>query len=500
MATLSNLLGGGSAGAIDHRKEGLPLFGLWGDDGGGNSNVTYRVFDSGYKMVGSPWGAVCNSTTNYRFGMLGDATHAYSQSDHGTDVSHADLTSQQYDSWTNWLKSLYQCDQYPHAQYYTSSRDGYSSFHSYHHASSMFEFQVGWTKINMVLPEGCRPRRMFCNRRRSLREQNVGNNACANIDHYLYTSHLLDTTNTYASGTGYNEKNKMLVMVHSADEGSNTAKTIHVFKSSKDLNQCNRIKDYFDNLTATEYFTGTWTTDCNKDMTVVVGNNGWVGFGHKNGNSMRYAAFNCNTGLGLGTTDAARIFDSWQDFSGSTTTSYGANQGAQYYTKFNHTWDGTWGMIYAPYYYYGPGLNAFCMSIENPRKFISVNETKSSRSNPWFAWGRTGFHGGWSDNTDGDTWRTYSWSFDPTDSDHTTTTKVYRGATSGNGIITDDDSHLGDEAITNKTGNVGLGANRTFLHGGYHSTCYPLMMQIDWWGNYGNTDGNYGGNGYNTTD
>jgi hypothetical protein len=29
MATLSNLLGGGSsAGAIDHRKEGLPLFGI----------------------------------------------------------------------------------------------------------------------------------------------------------------------------------------------------------------------------------------------------------------------------------------------------------------------------------------------------------------------------------------------------------------------------------------------------------------------------------------
>ena len=165
MATLSNLLGGGSASAIDHRKEGLPLFGVWGDDGNQNSNMNYRIFDSGYKNVGSPWGSVCNSTTNYRFGILGDASHAYSQDDHGTDVSHSDLTSQDYSSWTNWLKSMYQCDQYPHAQYYTSSKDGFISFHSYHHMTSSFVYQTGWTKLNMVFPEGIRPRRMFCIRR-----------------------------------------------------------------------------------------------------------------------------------------------------------------------------------------------------------------------------------------------------------------------------------------------------------------------------------------------
>ena len=72
MATLSNLLGGGSAGAIDHRKEGLPLFGLFGTSGDQNDHMTYRIFDSGFKIVGSPWGAVCNSTTNYRFGVYKD--------------------------------------------------------------------------------------------------------------------------------------------------------------------------------------------------------------------------------------------------------------------------------------------------------------------------------------------------------------------------------------------------------------------------------------------
>ena len=47
-----------------------------------------------------------------------------------------------------------------------------------------------------------------------------------------------------------------------------SAKTIHVFQSSKDLNKVTKIKDYFDNLT-TEYFTD-FTTDNNRDMTVAV--------------------------------------------------------------------------------------------------------------------------------------------------------------------------------------------------------------------------------------
>ena len=492
MASLSNLLGG-SGGTVDHRKEGLPLFGLFGSTSDMNTHMVFRVFDSGFKMCGSPWGAVCNSTTNYRFGMLGDASHAYNQSDFGTDIGHDNLTSESYSDYSKYWKSTYQIDQYPHAQYYTSSRDGYISWQNFHHYTSTFEYDNGWTKINHVLPEGIRPRRLFCNRRNSLREMTMGNNSCAAFDHYDYTAKKLDNTNTYAVGTGYNEKNKMLVMVHSADEGSNTAKTIHVFQSSKCLNKVTRIKEYFDNLTATEYFDGTWTTDNNRDMTVAVGNNGWVGFGHKNGNSMRYAAFNCNLGQSLGTADTGRIYVGWQDFAGSTTTSYGANQGAQYYTKFHTTWDGTWGMIFSPYYYYGCGLNAFCMSLENPRKFISVNQTKSSRSNPWVPWGRTGFHGGWSDNTDSEMWRTYSWAFDPTDSDHTVDTKVYYGSNDNNDVIANNNTARSTD-VTNKTGNYSLSESRTGLHGGYYSTCYPVIAGIDWWGNYGNSDSNYGGN------
>ena len=105
MASLSNLLGG-SGGTVDHRKEGLPLFGLFGSTSDMNTHMVFRVFDSGFKMCGSPWGAVCNSTTNYRFGMLGDASHAYNQSDFGTDIGHDNLTSESYSDYSKYWKSM----------------------------------------------------------------------------------------------------------------------------------------------------------------------------------------------------------------------------------------------------------------------------------------------------------------------------------------------------------------------------------------------------------
>jgi hypothetical protein len=489
MSNLSTIFGGGSI--TDPRKEGLPLFGMWGGSSDMNSQMQFRVFDSNFRVTGSPWGGTSDSTTNYRFGILADGSHAYSMNDHGTDF-HSNLTTEGYSSWTNYIKSIYQVDQYPHCFHYTASRDGFVTWQSYHQFTSSFEYQVGWTKLNQVLPEGVRPRRTFTNRRFTMREF-MGNSDC-NCDFYDYSSHLLNTDQEYATGTGYNEKQKMLVMVHSGDESTNTSKTIHIFRSSVCLNEgTKRIKDFFDNLISTEYFTDTWTNQNVKDWTVVVGNNGYVGFGLKQSNSKRYGVFDCNVkGTGVAITGASRQWTTWHDFAGSTTTSYGATQGHQYYTKFQTTWDGTWGMIYSPYYYYGPGINAFAMSLENPRKFININQTKSGRANPYIAWGRTGFHGGWSDNCDSEVWQTYAFAFDPKDSDHTIQTRVYKGSTSGDGAMPDNNSLVGGD-YDNRTGVCSLDAMRTGLHGGTQTTNYPMLMGINWWGAYGAADQSYGG-------
>ena len=266
-----------------------------------------------------------------------------------------------------------------------------------------------------------------------------------------------------------------------------------IFKSGKNLNSVKKIKEYFDALTSVEYFTDSWPLNNNKNWCVVVGNNDWVGFGAKNGNTKKYCAFDCSIKGAAFITGPSRRYLDWQDFAGSTTTSYSAENGNQYYTKFNTTWDGKWGIIYSPYYYYGPGINAFAMSLENPRKFISINQTKSDYPNPYTAWGRTGFHGGCSHNTDSTTWRTFAWQFDSTDSDHTVDTKVYMGGSSGDGINPDNNSHVGG-TYTNKTGNCSLSNSYTQITGGYYSTCYPQMMGINWWGAYGSADQSYGGN------
>ena len=488
MSNLSTILGGGDA--VDPRKEGLPLFGLLGSDNSGNNNWNYRVFDSGMQNVGSPWGSFSNSTTNMRAGILADASHGYNMNDYGASQMD-DLSSQGYSSWTNWNYSGYQTDQYPHAMYYSASRDGMISWQSYHHMTNNFEFQVGWTKINQVLPEGVRPRRILCNRQHSLREQS-GTGSMAVHDHYDYSSHLLYTSHAYAVGTGYNEKTKTLVMLHSGNESGGETKCVHIFKSSVDLNSVTRIKDFFDNLTSTEYFTDSWPQQSNKDNVVIVGNNGFVGFSRKVSNYLSYKAYDCRNGTGLGTSESGRGVGSWQQFNASQTTSYGANQGYQYYTKFNTTWDNTWGMVYNPYYYYGVGIAGWLVNLENPRKFIGVNQTKSGRGNPWLPNGRTGFHGGNSDNTDSTNWRTYSWALDPTDSDHTASTRVYRGSISGDSVIRNDNTFYGGD-YSNGTGVVSLTESYTNLHGGYHSTCYPLMTGINWWGAYGSGDQSYGG-------
>ena len=155
-------------------------------------------------------------------------------------------------------------------------------------------------------------------------------------------------------------------------------------------------------------------------------------------------------------------------------------------------------MIYSPYYYYGPGINGFAMSLENPRKFINISQTHTDYPNPYMAWGRTGFHGGCSHNTDSTTWRTHAFSFDPTDSDHTVDTKVYMGGSSGDGINPDNNSHVGGN-YDNKTGVCGLSECYSILTGGFYSTCYPQMMGINWWGPYGSgSDASYGGSGVNS--
>ena len=68
------------------------------------------------------------------------------------------------------------------------------------------------------------------------------------------------------------------------------------------------------------------------------------------------------------------------------------------------------------------------------------------------------------------------------------------GTTSGDSVIPDNNTiNPQGGTYTNKTGVVSLSACRTTLTGGYGSTNYPLLMGVDWWGNYGGQNSGYGG-------
>jgi hypothetical protein len=164
------------------------------------------------------------------------------------------------------------------------------------------------------------------------------------------------------------------------------------------------------------------------------------------------------------------------------TTAYGGEQGPQYYTKFNTTWDNTWGAIYSSYYYYGSGINSYIVNLENPKKFITYGHAVnggSTDSGLFIPMGRTGFAHFISTNTDGQGITINAFCLDPTDSDETTTTMVSEGSTSMSST-----GNYTPTYVTNGNHKT-VSSKTTSIHGGYYSTCYPGITTINWWGSYG---------------
>ena len=69
MANLSQFLGGGAGESDDPRKEGAPLYCMYG--GNFNSHFDTCVRDATtHDSVGAPWGGATNSTASYSFGQM----------------------------------------------------------------------------------------------------------------------------------------------------------------------------------------------------------------------------------------------------------------------------------------------------------------------------------------------------------------------------------------------------------------------------------------------
>jgi hypothetical protein len=408
----------------------------------------------------------------------------------GSDVSQGpagdNLSTQASNSYKQWMGSIHQVDQYPFTQSYSASKDGNISFNSIHEFNKNLKGSAaGSTLINQVLPEGCRPRRIFSVYEGSPKLVEIESSGQRQVKStYDYTSHLISGLygSSFCAG-GYNEKTKTLVIISSPT----TSSTTHygtIFKSSKDLNSVKNIKEYFDNLTSTESFNHSLSIAQQHDIVTVVGNNGFVGvsWNNQSQNTLMYEVYDCNV-KGVATGQSARQHGTTHTYTGSVTTSYGIAQGQSYYTKFNTTWDGTWGAIYCSYYYHGCGINSYIVNLENPKKFICMNSSRTGSGSLFMPMGRTGFGMFAAGNTDSSPVEFGCRNFDPTDSDETTTTWSVAHLNSGVQLTT----------ATSNGAALPLSNSYSLLHGGYYSTCYPLITTINWWGSYGSDSSSYCG-------
>ena len=450
MTTLSSMLG-----KVDSRKEGLPMFGIgYGDF---NQNFTLRVIDSNYNIQGSPWSAMTHTTNAYGQGMNGDAMWGYGGAS-SPDMGHfgiGELSSQASGSYNYWLGSCHQHDQYPMGMYVDVSPDGMMNGQTFH-TQGMAKMGRGRYLINQILPEGCRPRRYFHLQGNSFGEMtNLGQMRYAK-DQVEIGSYRDNTTHSTASGSaGYNEKTKTLVTLHY----SSSSVTVNRFVSTVDLNHCKNLAEFFDNATVTSG-TGTRQGTSNVgDTVVVVGDNGYVAAQYRHGND-QYAD--------LIAPDNSYTQGWYQTVSG--TTSYGTDQGAEYYNKMQLTWDGKWAAAYSAYYYYGCGMCAYFFSTEDPRRYTTVNYNHNNGT-VLMPIGKSAFNLMDQRNTDSASCYINTYDFGNTD----------RAYNEGAATTYSHTNSPGNTAISNG-GTLNPTLNqRNNLHGGYGTTCYPKYFTINHW-------------------
>lgn len=438
-----------SSSIVDPRKEGLPLFAI----GYGNFNTftSLRVIDSNFNIQGSPWGSMTTSTASYSSGMHSDAMWGY-YSDMG-DWTNS-ISSEGTGSYASFLGSLHQHDQYPMGMSVDVSSTGMFNGQTIHGIGST-KLHRGRFLINQILPEGCRPRRFFQIENDIFRECTNMGSLSSGFDAVDLNTYRHNKTYTVAYGSaGYNESTKTLVTLHY----SGTNVVFNRFVSTVDLNSCNSLAEFFLAATVTSG-TGTRTNADNMgDTVVVVGDNDYVACQYRSGNTI-YADLITPT----------NTYTTSYYSSVSGTTSYGVDQGYTYYNKMQLSWNGKWAAAYSPYYYYACGVLAHFFSVEDPRRYTTLNNT-TAHGTVLLPIGKSGFMVATSQNTDSTPVNMNIYNFSNTDRSNGTSPTVY-GHTGVDGNVPI--SSGGAMSPSTYTQNN--------LHGGYYSTCYPKFFTVNQW-------------------
>lgn len=389
---------------------------------------------------------------------MSDAMYGYSSADIGGGFN-ASLSTEGSTSYVQFLQSIHQHDQYPSGMNVDLSPNGMFSGNTVYGAGISKRI-YGRYLINQIVPEGCRPRRYFKISGNVLSESTSSHALSYAIDSYDFSAKRVTgfTSNGSCSGAaGYNEKTKTLVVTHWAN---NTTVQITKFKSTVDLNSCARIQDFFDNATVTAS-SGTCTNDGTQigDAVIVVGDNDYVAISYRRGGTL------------FGDLVSPTMVYTQNYYAVQAgTTSYGPDNDPACYTKMQLTWDSKWVAAFTSYYYYGCGLLAHIISVEDPQRYFTILNSTTSYGNALFAFGKSGFLLTGSANTDTAGVQLNHYDFSKT-AKTGTAASIYSSSVGGANV-----------SVANGAALVaGFNIVTSDLHGGYFSTCYPIFFSVNAW-------------------
>jgi hypothetical protein len=230
----------------------------------------------------------------------------------------------------------------------------------------------------------------------------------------INSSTYMTTNGTTSYGmVGYNDRTRTLVAVFAKD-GSNNYR-MHIWKNQGLNNSLNSDNYHSGTLrrflseakiglsdsgeaASYQYFDFQWQANSSQSynesryrMRVVPGDNGLIGMARfVPSNITHYATYD---------PAASTLNTSFNTI--SNTTSYGIEQGQKYGMRHQITWDNNWVAAFAPYYYYGSGVNVFFIDTRDPRNYYTGQWSSTSEGGQILPIQENKFIMGRSQNSDG---------------------------------------------------------------------------------------------------
>ena len=242
MTSLSTLFGGGDTGsaAQDPLQEGLPVVAIYGGSFNQHWDVRLHRVHSG-ELIGSPWGAMTNSTASYASGQQNMHEFGYN-SDRGSLTSG--YSSHDYGNYTNYTMSMLQNDHYPYAWFGSCSKDGRMGVHSFHGSD---HYRKYYRRINVISLAGRRPRRQF-NISNEYFSETQFNSSYGTKSIVRFDNNYGGGSNQYWGGNApgsstnygsacYNQRTKTLA-AYWADSSGSASGRIYMWRGTKDNCAC----------------------------------------------------------------------------------------------------------------------------------------------------------------------------------------------------------------------------------------------------------------------